>query len=177
MSTHAKETQDFVQLLTSHQSALRVMILSMMPGQPGVSDVLQEINLVLWEKMDKFEPGTNFRAWAFAIGRYKILEHLRKLKKDRHLVFDEALCFQLVEESACDAEESEAMHEALEACMRKVRPKDVKLIKHRYYFEGNLQEYADVNNESVGALRVTLHRLRTSLRRCMVRRLNLESLR
>ena len=177
MKLHAQETQDFVQLLTSHQSALRVMILSMMPGQPGVSDVLQEINLVLWEKMEKFESGTNFRAWAFTIARYKILEHLRKLKKDRFLIFDDELCYQLAEDSACGSEESDAMHDALETCMSKVRLKDAQLIRHRYSSDGNLKEYADANNESVGALRVTLHRLRTTLRRCMVLRLNLNAAR
>ncbi|NWK55050.1 sigma-70 family RNA polymerase sigma factor [Verrucomicrobiaceae bacterium N1E253] len=176
MSLDAKQTQDFVQLLTSHQSALRVMILSMMPGQPGVSDVLQEINLVLWQKMKDFEPGSNFRAWAFSIARFKILEHLRKLKKDRHLVFDEELCNQLVEETDQDSKHTEAMQEALEACLSKVRPKDAQLLRHRYYQGGNLQEYAQAHNESAGALRVTLHRLRTSLRRCMVRKLKLDTL-
>mgnify|MGYP000113776971 CR=1 FL=1 len=35
-----------------------------MPGMDGVDDVLQETNVVLWEKRATFEPGTNFRAWA-----------------------------------------------------------------------------------------------------------------
>jgi len=40
----------------------------------GVGDSAR-YELVLWEKRGQFEIGTNFRAWAFQIARYKLLQH------------------------------------------------------------------------------------------------------
>lgn len=176
MDIHSKQAQEFVHLLTSHQSALRAVILSLMPGQPGVSDVIQEVNLTLWEKMHQFEPGSNFRAWAFSIARYKVMEHRRKLKKDHALVFDDTLSHQLAETTSCSPDESERLHEALENCLNRLRPKEIELLKQRYAHSGSLKDYAETSNQSAGALRVTLYRLRIALRRCMVRRLQLDTL-
>jgi len=43
-------TQEFVSLLTDHQEVMRSYIISLIPGSPDVRDVLQEVNIVLWEK-------------------------------------------------------------------------------------------------------------------------------
>ena len=64
MSLHSKETHDFVKLLTGLQPSLRAFIVSLMPGSPDVQDVLQDVNVVIWEKMDSYESGSDFRAWA-----------------------------------------------------------------------------------------------------------------
>ncbi|PQJ27627.1 hypothetical protein BSZ32_03355 [Rubritalea profundi] len=62
----------FIGEITRIQSQLRAYIISLMPGASGAEDVLQETNLVLWEKRAKFEQGTNFRAWVCAIARLEV---------------------------------------------------------------------------------------------------------
>ena len=79
MSLDAIQQAEFVGQITRHQTALRAYIISLMPGMDGVSDVLQETNLVLWEKRGKYQPGTNFQAWACAIARYEVKTHRRKM--------------------------------------------------------------------------------------------------
>lgn len=78
MSLHSEKTHEFIKLLTGHQSALRAFIVSLMPGSPDVQDVLQDTNVVIWEKMDSFEPGTNFKAWVFTIARNMVKAQLKK---------------------------------------------------------------------------------------------------
>ena len=57
---------------------IRAYIITQIPGSPDVRDILQEVNVVLWEKRGTFKEGTNFGAWACTVARYKVLEHRRK---------------------------------------------------------------------------------------------------
>ena len=82
---------EFVALLTSHQSALRLYVASLLPGNPEAADVAQQANLTIWNKRDDFEPGTNFKAWIFAIARYKVLDFRKQKVRDSRLVFTEEM--------------------------------------------------------------------------------------
>ncbi len=126
--------------------------------------------------MSQFELGTDFRAWAFSITRYKVMEHRRKLKKDQCLVFNNDLSTLLADETNVDNHDHNELHDTLELCISQLRPKDQALIRHRYAREENLSEFAEKTEQSVGALRVTLHRLRFALRRCITQRLKWENL-
>ena len=66
---------EFVQLLTTHQPDIYLYLRSLVLDPDEASEVLQDANLVLWEKRGQFQLGTNFRAWAFQIARYKLLQH------------------------------------------------------------------------------------------------------
>ena len=115
--------QEFVRLLTEHQAVLRGYIRSLIPNASDIWDVVQNTNIALWEHRDDFELGTNFRAWAFTIARYRALEHRRKLQKDHRLVFDERLIDQL-DQTPHDWEAArlESKHRALEHCLGKLKP-------------------------------------------------------
>lgn len=62
-----------VALLTEHQLPLRHYVQSLLPGDSSAADVTQLTNTTLWQKREEFELGTNFKAWAFAIARYEVL--------------------------------------------------------------------------------------------------------
>lgn len=50
----------YLQLVTNHQALLQGYIHSIAPGVEA-DDVLQETNIILWNKMETFEMGTNFK--------------------------------------------------------------------------------------------------------------------
>ena len=164
-----EQTREFVHQLTSHQAALRAFIVSQMPGSPGVGDVLQQVNLLLWEKMAKFEPGSDFRAWAVTVARYKIMEHRRQLKRDGWLVFDDELAASLAAEVTQDDDgQAERYLQALDGCMGKLTGDDRQLIQQRYNSSGTIKDFADQRGLDAGNLRVALHRLRMALRACIL---------
>lgn len=71
------DLQAYVKLMTEHQGNLRAFIVSLMPGSPDVADVLQETNAALWQKREKFEPETNFTAWAFHLRGFSCRAEVR----------------------------------------------------------------------------------------------------
>src|SRR6266853_5742946 len=65
-------------LFVQHLPALRGFVLSLISDFSLVDDVVQETFLVVTAKAGSFQRGTNFRAWAWTIARYKVLQTLEK---------------------------------------------------------------------------------------------------
>ncbi len=75
--------QAFSRLVEGHQAALRAF-LRRASGDWGLADDLaQEALLVAWERLDRFDPKTNFRAWLFGISYRLCLAALRKERRAR----------------------------------------------------------------------------------------------
>ena len=166
-SSNHECSAEFVSLLTRHQPDLWSYLITLMPGDPDTADVLQKTNLVLWTKQQQFEPGTNFRAWAFAVARFEVLAHLKKNKRDGIVLLDDELLDRIAHEAPDALAPSELRLAALERCLDKLRPQDRSLIEHRYRSNLGLDDFAARAGRSVSALSVTLHRLRGSLRKCV----------
>ena len=161
----------FVAQLTEHQLALQLYVQSLLPGDPSASDVAQQANTNIWEKRADFEIGTNFKAWAFSIARYEVLNYRKKQARDARLVFSDEL-ESIIESELADADLNlQDQHEALRDCMRTLKTQDRKLLLHRYSNRGTLNDFAEAAGRSLGGLKVTLHRLRSTLLTCMQRRL------
>ncbi|MDB4142680.1 sigma-70 family RNA polymerase sigma factor [Akkermansiaceae bacterium] len=160
-------TDQFVTLLTDHQSAILAYIRSLTPGSSGARDLKQEVNITLWNKRDHFELGTNFKAWSFQIVRYHILNHRRKLQRQGWLIFDDDLLDTFSADGEKGPEEVDARHLALRDCMSRLRDKDRELLRHRYTTSKPLEDYARTTALSVGTLKATLFRIRAALRKCI----------
>jgi RNA polymerase sigma-70 factor (ECF subfamily) len=155
--------------LTNHQPDLRAFVHSLMPGDPGVDDVVQQANLVVWRKRSAFKEGTNFLAWLFAIARLEVLAHRKKAGRKSWLVIDGDLTERLAETMASVSSEipNPVLRGALDSCLKKLTPGEHSVIE-RYYFDGqSIKDMAESGGRSEGALKVSLHCIRTALRRCI----------
>jgi len=167
MSLDASQQAEFVGQITRHQQALRAYIVSLMPGMSGVQDVLQETNLVLWEKRGKFKPGTHFQAWAFAIARYEVKAHRRKAIALGVTTLDDDLLEELAERGEQRPEELEQRLRSLDKCLGKLQDKERQLIEHRYFSGATLESFSAACGRPVDSLRVSLFRIRAALRQCI----------
>ena len=124
-----EQKREFIGLIVNHQTRLRAYIISLMPGIGGASDVLQETNLTLWEKMDSFEIGTNFTAWSFAVARLEVLTYCRKHKRSKLIASNSDLAERIADQLSVEFEEGDEMMErraaALKTCLMKL-PKTCK---------------------------------------------------
>ena len=99
------DTKAFVALLTRYSRRIYSFIRTLVPNQADAEDLLQEVSTTLWEKFGTFRKGSDFRAWAFQIAHYKVLNfrqrraHLPQLFADdlverlghERLLLDDAL--------------------------------------------------------------------------------------
>ncbi|MFD2257426.1 sigma-70 family RNA polymerase sigma factor [Luteolibacter algae] len=172
MDSHDKE-QQFIGHLTEIQVPLRLYVSSLMPGDSSAKDVIQNANTTLWRKRNEYEPGTFFKAWAFSIARYEVLNYRKKVARESRLVFGEDLENAFAEELSEHSDDLEQRHEALKHCLEKLRPTHRELLLHRYSSDGTLKDFSEKTGNSIGGLKVTLHRLRNALQGCIEKQLNL----
>jgi RNA polymerase sigma-70 factor (ECF subfamily) len=169
----SRERQNIiVREITRHQSRLRGFVRCLLVRSGDVDDILQEINAVLWEKADEFQPGTDFWAWASQIARFKVLNHVRKLERDR-LVFDAELLNQLAEIASVRVRDVDRRRDALDFCLKELPPPQRQLIDLRYASGQTIESIAAAIGRPAGSIRQTLYRIRGALQACIEGRLAL----
>ena len=68
--------------LVEHLPALRAFALSLTRNRATADDMMQDTVLKAWANMDKFQRGTNMRAWLFTILRNTFYSSRRKLNRE-----------------------------------------------------------------------------------------------
>ena len=162
----ARNLQEFVRELTATQGRIHAFIVSLMPGSPDVSDVVQETNLTLWKSRERYQPGTNFLAWAFTIARLEVLHHRDRAKRLGRIMLSPELTQRIAEEVPHDIDQKQYLY-ALESCMAKLTDSQRDIIEARYQPGLTLEIHARLTGRKAGALRIALVRIRESLRECV----------
>ena len=171
-SSDSPAAEEFVAQMTGHQTAILAFLLSLVPNRSDAEDLLQKTNLTLWRKQESFEPGTNFRAWAFSVARWEARSFAKERARKSWLVYDDEVASILSERLASIPDRSmSASSEALGNCLAKLSTKNRDLVIDRYQRGLSYRECADKTGRKEGGLRVTLHRIRESLRDCVLKQM------
>ena len=155
-------------LFLQHMPPLRGFVLSLVSDYSLVDDVIQETFITVNAKAADFKPGSNFRAWAWTIARFKVLQAL-----DARTPSEDQLSPDVVE-ALCAHEASEEWHSEeqlrlLAVCLEKLAPQARRAIELRYQQAHRPPEIARLMNWTVEAVHVTLSRARLFLRECVTR--------
>ncbi len=166
----ALRDERFEQLLGTCQRPVYVYALSLLHNPADADEVVQETNLVLWEKFDQYEPGTNFVRWALSIARYEVLKiHNRRPKRER--LFSSELLQSLADSAESLSDDLDPRRATLDGCLTKLSDKDRNLITHRYQSQATTRSLAESLGRSVQGTRRSLHRIRSALLACIERNL------
>ncbi|MEY4984000.1 MAG: hypothetical protein RIR62_2266 [Pseudomonadota bacterium] len=68
--------------LPLHLPAMRAFAISLTRNMAAADDLVQDAVVKAWSSFDKFEPGTNMRAWLFTILRNTFYSGVRKRRRD-----------------------------------------------------------------------------------------------
>jgi RNA polymerase sigma-70 factor (ECF subfamily) len=72
---------EFLGLYATHAPWLRGYLLCLVPRWADAEEIFQRCTVLLWEKFDQFEPGTDFEAWACNIARAQVRNFDRGFSK------------------------------------------------------------------------------------------------
>ncbi|MEO8270639.1 MAG: sigma-70 family RNA polymerase sigma factor [Aureliella sp.] len=176
-SPHNNDTE-FVAELTKCQTALVLYVRCLLAGSRAAEEVVQQSNSKIWQKRSDFQLGTNFRAWAFAVARFEVLNFCKQQARDARLQFSDEL-EQVIAVEAVAVEVGDDLIErqqALKLCLSELKAESRDLLMSRYGSTESLVEFAARVGRSAGGVRVTLSRLRTTLNQCIERRIASEQL-
>lgn len=155
-----------VQLIARHQTRLRALVRCLLVRPADVDDLVQEINCVLWEKADSFQPGTDFWSWASQIARFKALNQIRKYGRER-LVFDDAMLARVASVAERKMLTIDQRRDALGECLKAMPSSQRQLIDLRYAAGHTIETIANSINRPTGSVRQTLYRIRVALQKCI----------
>ncbi|MFK7911039.1 MAG: sigma-70 family RNA polymerase sigma factor [Akkermansiaceae bacterium] len=169
-----REDAEFDRLVTEHQQRIYYFIRSMVFNPDDAKDTLQDVNIVLYRKKENYEPGTNFKAWAFTIARFECLSYLSRYKKKQWTTLDTGLLESLADGAEEKADDVDDWLMALKQCLLKLSDEAKFLIQSRYQQRTPLEQTAQQLQTSIGAIKQKLFRARKQLRDCVLKRLKRE---
>ena len=165
----AELRERFTEHLAECQAYLFGNVFAMVQNVADAEDICQRASVILWGKFDQYVEGTNFRAWALKIAQYEAMNFVRRRRRDRLFLCEQAL-EALIEQQTRD-ERTEASNEGittrLNHCLDKLPQHQRQLIKLYYEGSGTISQIAKALSRSENAVRVAMHRTRLVLRDCV----------
>jgi RNA polymerase sigma-70 factor (ECF subfamily) len=171
----APPSAEYLTRVTSLQRSLYAFILTLVRQPADAEDVLQETNVVLWQKASEFDATRDFLPWALRIAQLQAMAHLRKQRRVP-ATFDESLLATLASEAIADAAELDPRRRALAGCLQKLPVRQRDLITVRYEPGGCVNEMARKRGKTPKAISEMLRRIRRALLECIERRLAQEAM-
>jgi RNA polymerase sigma-70 factor (ECF subfamily) len=163
----------FTEVVTLCEPRVRAVLAAMSPDPNVVPDLTQEVFLIAYQRLDSYQPGSNFLAWIRTIARH-VAQNARRSWYRRQAMREQYQpeAERLMAENIDRLVESlpEETLEALRACVGGLGGRNKELVDG-YYFEGNsLKRIAEFLNMSPSAAKVALHRARQAIGICLHRK-------
>jgi RNA polymerase sigma-70 factor (ECF subfamily) len=168
----SKGEAEFIRELTKLQNKLFAYIFTLVPWRQEAENILQETNVVMWQKRHEFEPGTSLSAWGHRIAHNQVLAYRRDCaRRNKKVVFDDELIGLLSDQAKNLSEHADKYVDALQLCLKTLSDESRRLLFMRYWERMGADSMAEEMQRSAGALRTLLFRIRQQLRDCINRRL------
>jgi RNA polymerase sigma-70 factor (ECF subfamily) len=142
-------------------------------GAEGAADVLQETNIVLWNKAADYDASRPFLPWAYTFARFQVMAWRKKQSRSR-LVLDDDLVSRVAEEFESRDAQSDRQLDALESCLSSLPPAHRALLDSRYTHGEGVNEIAGRMGRHENVIAASLYRIRKALMLCMKSKLSEE---
>lgn len=161
----------YLRLLAEHERAISAYVYSLVRSPADAADILQECKLAMWRMFDRFEPGTDFRAWGRKIAIHQILNYRRAAKRRPDTPIEPAFIEAIAAEIDRRSDQLDHQADLLRRCLRKLPVAHRAVVVARYYDECEIAEIAERTERTEEAVYRLLSRIRKNLNDCIHRQL------
>jgi RNA polymerase sigma-70 factor, ECF subfamily len=154
------------------QQRLAGFVRALLPNAADADEVLQETNIIIWQKIDQFDPdrpGSDFLSWAFRIAALQAKNYHRR--QARNPGFSEELMDELAVAAVTQQPTLEARREALRACIKGLPDEERALVERCYAPGAQIYEIAKTLTRTPTSVYRSLRRIRRALSVCIQSRL------
>ena len=164
----SSQRSEFVRLWMLHGQRIYAYLLMLSSNRADADEIYQEVGMILWEKFDQFELGTNFQAWARRVALNKVRTFRRHPHRKTVLCSSEFLdaVNQTITE---DSEVLDAQYQMWSECFNKLSVRHKELIERRYQPGATPKSVADQTGRSLNAIYQALSRIHRVLFDCVRR--------
>ena len=154
-------------LLAQSQPRLKAYILSLLSNTSDADDILQETNTYILTHLEKFERGSNFKAWAFQIAFFRVKSYIRDRQRRGHVELSDDLVDHISHAASQYFNTNDERLPHLHRCIQKLDLKERHLIRLQYIEQTSLTKLAEQTNKTANSIHKILSRIRQNLRRCV----------
>ncbi|MEM9404923.1 MAG: sigma-70 family RNA polymerase sigma factor [Acidobacteriota bacterium] len=162
-------------LVDRYRRPLFSVVVRMVRDPTIAEDLCQEAFVKAHRALATFDTKRKFSSWLFKIGHNTTIDYLRKFKPPTQpLETDDddrrSLSETLIDEATLSPDlgvVGSEIGEALERCLRELRPKYSEALVLRFVEGLSYQEIADVTGDALGTVKTNIHRARKELARLM----------
>jgi RNA polymerase sigma-70 factor (ECF subfamily) len=158
----------FVRLLGQNQRRIFLFVMSMVPDWNEAEEIMQETNLVLWREFGRFQPGTNFSAWACKVALHQVLAWRKRVRRDR-LEFSPTFLEHVADEASAGSEALEERSQRLARCIERLPEDHRQMLRLRYGDGLAIETMSRRLERSEDAVYRALSRIRRVLHECVTR--------
>jgi RNA polymerase sigma-70 factor, ECF subfamily len=167
---------EFIDLLQRATGNILAYINAILMNWNDADDVFQESCMVLWEKFDEFQPGTNFLGWALQIAKHKTMDFLKSRSRKTGSWSGDLQALLIADMSQLAAEEKGGDDLiALSDCIKILGDGDQRLVRLCYGNGMPVRQVAANLGRSPQSVHNSLRRIRTALLACIERALHREN--
>jgi RNA polymerase sigma-70 factor (ECF subfamily) len=164
------DTSAFEQLIERHQALVAGTVARMLGSNSDVEDIAQQVFIRVWKSARRYVPRAKFTTWLLKITRNLVFNELRRSKRHAHVPLQsepgaEEIPLKDETNPAPDASllETELQRAIEEAIMQLPESQRMALVLRRYE-QLSYEQFAEVLDLSLPAVKSVLFRARTVLR-------------
>ncbi len=169
----AGEDDLYAQIVEEYESKVLSVIAAMIPDRNRVADITQDTFVTAYQNLHKYQPRTNFLAWIRTIARNMAQNERRRWYRSR----DAHERYRVEIEDSVEDEINnivdtlpEDVLDSLRGCVDGLGDKTRGLVDGFYFKDSAIKELAELLDLSVSTVKVTLHRARDAIGKCMRRK-------
>lgn len=158
-------TERYAELVQLHENAVFALIVRIVGNSEEAEELTQDVFLKAYSNLHKFKQQSTFSTWLYRIAYNKAISHTRG-RKIVQMEFDESRLIKISDEELDAFEQSESSNDKIERLIRAIEalPSEERaLITMVYYNNLSLQKCAEITDQSLGNVKVKLHRIRRKL--------------
>jgi len=175
--TRSGDLAAFESIVRRLERPLRAWLATHVSPGVDVDEIAQRSFVIAHSKLERFEAGTNFPAWVFAIARFQLKAELTRLRRvaDYHARFAPDLLQRELERRADEPGDARKEQlDCLKSCVESLGENLRRYVAWRYEEEIPLEAMAERTGRSVGAIKKQLWLIRRKLQECVEAKMKLK---
>lgn len=155
IASQAGGAAEYRRLLAALKVRLEVYFRRRLGDVSAVEDLVQEALMAVHVKRDTYDPGQPFTAWAYAIARYKLIDHFRRSRVRQHVPLDDEADFLGGPDAGFAAADARM---DLERMMDDLPESQARALRLTKLDELSVAEAAEKSRSGISAIKVSVHR-------------------
>lgn len=156
---HEKENKEmaFNLIVEKYKEKIYWLIRRMLVSHEDTDDVLQDVFIIVWQKLQDFRGESSLYTWLYRIASNECLSFLHK-KNTRSLIPSGKKADLIFNSLASDAYfDGDELHKKLQTAISMLPNKQKLVFNLKYYEEMKYEDISDITGTSVGALKASYH--------------------